>query len=151
YSLTFGGMRGVKVRVAHAIGEGNGHHGSAYARAGLAIGATFGLVVMLACRNVGPVLLRLGVSPELGPYATDFLAAVTLGAPATCALSALIQHRQAMGDSRTPMIVGIAGNAFNALFAYLLIYGHGRLGIPALGVRGAGLSTAITETLELAT
>ena len=30
-------MRGVKVRVAHAIGEGNAHHGFAYARAGLAI------------------------------------------------------------------------------------------------------------------
>jgi MATE family multidrug resistance protein len=97
---------------------------------------------------VSPLLLRLGVSPDIVPYARDFLAAFTLGAPATCALSALIQHRQGAGDSRSPMIVGIAGNVFNALLAWALIYGH--LGLPVLGVRGAGYATATTEILELA-
>ena len=148
YSLSFGAMRGVKVRVAHAIGEGNPQDGFAYARAGLVMGGLFGVVVMLVCRDAGPLLLRLGADPEIVPYAREFLAAVTLGAPATCALAALIQHRQATGDSRTPMVVGIAGNAFNALFAWALIYGH--FGLPALGVRGGGYATATTETLELA-
>jgi len=148
YSLAFGSMRGVKVRVAHAIGEGHPEHAFAYARAGLVMGGAFGVVVLLVCRDVSPLLLRLGADPEIVPYARDFLAAVTLGAPPTCALSALIQHRQASGDSRTPMIVGIAGNLFNALFAWTLIYGH--FGMPALGVRGAGYSTATTEMLELA-
>ena len=148
YALTFGGMRGVKVRVAHAIGEGNAHHGFAYARAGFVMGAGFGAVILLLCRDVTPILLRLGADPEIVPYAADFLAAVTLGAPATCALSALIQHRQGMGDSRTPMVIGIAGNAFNALVAWALIYG--RLGLPALGVRGGGYATALTEVLECA-
>ena len=148
YSLSFGAMRGVKVRVAHAIGEGNPQHGFAYARAGLVMGGAFGVLVMLVCRDVSPLLLRLGAAPEIVPYAREFLAAVTLGAPATCALSALIQHRQGMGDSRLPMVIGIAGNAFNALFAWALIYGH--FGLPALGVRGGGYATATTETLELA-
>lgn len=147
YSLSFGAMRGVKVRVAHAIGEGHPEHAFAYARAGLVMGGAFGVIVLLVCRDVSPLLLKLGADPEIIPYARDFLAAVTLGAPATCALSALIQHRQAAGDSRTPMIVGIAGNLFNAIFAWTLIYGH--FGMPALGVRGAGYSTATTEMLEL--
>jgi MATE family multidrug resistance protein len=148
YSLAFGAMRGVKVRTAHAVGEGLPEQGYAFARAGLVLGAGFGVAVLVACRDVSPVLRLLGADPAIIPYARDFLSAVTLGAPATCALSALIQHRQASGDSRTPMIVGIAGNAFNALFAWLLIYG--RWGMPALGVRGAGYSTAATEMLELA-
>ncbi|HVJ90089.1 MAG TPA: MATE family efflux transporter [Labilithrix sp.] len=148
YSLAFGGLRAVKVRVAFAIGEGRPEHGFAYARAGLVLGAAFGVLVLLLCRDVSPVLLLLGARPEITPYARDFLAAVTLGAPATCALAALIQHRQATGDSRTPMIVGIAGNAFNALLAWALIYGH--LGLPALGARGAGYATATAEMLELA-
>lgn len=147
YALSFGAMRGVKVRVAHAIGEGNPGHAFAYARAGLAMGAVFGVIVLIVCRDVEPLLLKLGADPAIIPYARDFLAAVTLGAPATCALAALIQHRQATGDSRTPMIVGIAGNVFNALLAWTLIYG--RFGLPALGVRGAGYSTATTEVLEL--
>lgn len=148
YSLTFGGMRGVKVRVAHAVGEGNAHHGFGYARAGLLMGFAVGAVILVLCRDVSPVLVALGADAAIVPYARDFLAAVTLGAPATCALSALIQHRQGMGDSRTPMVAGIAGNAFNAVLAWGLIYG--RFGLPALGVRGGGYATALTENLELA-
>lgn len=149
YSMTYGGMRGVKVRAAHAVGEGRPNDGFAYARSGMYIGLVFGTVVMIACRDVSSVLLKLGADPEIVPYARDFLAAVTLGAPATCALSALIQHRQGLGDSRTPMIVGIAGNAFNALLAWALIYG--RFGLPMLGAKGAGYSTALTEILEFGT
>ena len=148
YALVFGLMRGVKVRTAHAIGEGRAQDGFAYARSGVVMGAAIGAIVLVACRDVGPLLARIGADPALVPYAREFLAAVTLGAPSTCALAALIQHRQAIGDSRTPMIVGIAGNAFNALLAWTLIYGH--FGAPALGVAGAGYSTAVTETLELA-
>lgn len=148
YSLVYGLMRGVKVRTAHAIGEGRAHDGFVYARSGLVMGAAIGTLVMLACRDVTPVLRLLGADPAIVPYARDFLAAITLGAPSTCALAALIQHRQAIGDSRTPMAVGIAGNAFNAVLGWSLIYGH--LGLPALGVRGSGYATALTETLELA-
>lgn len=147
YSVVFGLMRGVKVRTAHAIGEGRPLDGFVYARSGVLMGAAVGVVIMIACRDVSGVLRLLGADPAIVPYARDFLAAITLGAPQTCALAALIQHRQAIGDSRTPMIVGIAGNAFNAIFAWGLIYGH--LGLPAFGVRGAGWATATTETLEL--
>ena len=148
YSVVFGIMRGVKVRSAHAIGEGRPLDGFVYARSGLLMGAILGVVIMLACRDVSGVLRALGTDEAIVPFARDFLAAVTLGAPSTCALAALIQHRQAVGDSRTPMVIGIAANVFNGLFAWGLIYGH--FGLPALGVRGGGLATATTETLELA-
>lgn len=148
YSLVFGLMRGVSVRAAHAIGEGRPDESFAFARAGMVLGAIAGVATLLLCRDVTPLLLAIGADGTLVPYARDFLAAVTLGAPATCAMAALIQHSRATGDSRTPMVVGIAGNVFNALLAWALIYGHG--GLPALGVRGAGYATATTETLELA-
>jgi MATE family multidrug resistance protein len=44
------------------------------------------------------------------------------------------------------MLVGLFGNIVNAVLAWSLIYGH--FGLPALGVRGAGYATAITEALE---
>src|SRR6185436_5218594 len=122
------------------IGEGRPLDGFVYARSGVLMGAAVGVAIMLACRDVSGVLRALGTDPVIVPYARDFLAAVTLGAPSTCALAALIQHRQAIGDSRTPMVVGITGNVFNALFAWSLIYGHG--GLTAFGVRGAGWATA---------
>jgi len=96
---------------------------------------------------VGWILRGLQVDPSLHAPAQEFLAARTWDGPATCMLAALIQHRQALGDARSPMVVGIAGNAVNALLAWSLVYGH--LGLPALGVRGAGYATALTEWLEL--
>lgn len=61
---------------------------------------------------------------------------------------ALVQHRQGLGDSRTPMVVGLSANVLNAVLAWALIHGH--FGLPALGVRGAGLATAVAITAQAA-
>ncbi len=147
YAIVFGLMRGVKVRTAFAVGQRRPREGLAYAKAGALLGLLVGIGILLVGRDATWALRALGVAPELVAPARDFFAAITLGAPATCVLSALIQHRQGMGDSRSPMIVGISGNVLNAALAWGLIYGH--WGFPALGVRGAGYATASTEVVEV--
>ena len=146
YMTIFGLMRGVKVCVAHAVGEGRPHLGLRYAEAGAVIAFAAGIVFMAVTRDASPLLRLIGIDEALVVPARDFLAAYTLGAPASSVLSAMVQHRQAIGDSRTPMVVGLLGNATNALLGWCLIYGH--LGFPALGVRGGALATASTEWLE---
>ena len=147
YALIFGMMRGVKVRTAYAVGEGRPGDAVRYAQAGALLGAAAGVVLWALARDVTPVLQALGLEASMVPYARDFVAARSWGALGTCASAALIQYLQGVGDSRTPMAVGIFGNVLNAGLAYALI--HGRLGLPALGVRGAGYATATTEILEL--
>ena len=148
YAIVFGLMRGVKVRTSHAVGEGRPQDGLQYMRAGVLMGLLAGCFVWCVSRDVTWVLVRLGVDASTIPYARDFLAARTWGAPAICVLSALIQYRQGVGDTRTPMIAGLVGNVINAFLAYGLIYG--RFGLPALGVKGAGYGTAVAETIEVA-
>ncbi len=145
YAFVFGLMRGVKIKTSHAVGEGKPGEGLVYARAGMIMGGALGFVVMLACRDASPLLRLIGVDAAIIPYATDFLAAVTLGAPAMCVMAPLVQHRQAIGDSRTPMVVTLCGNIFNGVLAWALIYGH--LGFSAHGVRGGGYATALTQVL----
>lgn len=148
YAVVFGLMRAVKVATSHAVGRGRPELGLRYAQAGLAIGASIGVFVWFASRDVSGLLVLVRVDPALVAPASAFLSAISWGSPATCMLAALIQHRQAIGDPRSPMIAGVLGNAFNALLSYGLIYGH--FGLPALGVRGGGFGTATTEWLELA-
>lgn len=88
----------------------------------------------------------MGVDDALVPYARVFLATYTLGAPATAMASALTHHRQAVGDVRSTMVVGLTANVINGLLGWSLIYGHA--GLPALGVRGGALATASAEWLE---
>lgn len=148
YSLAYGTFRAVKVRTSHAVGEGMKEKGFSYARAGVLMGLGYGLLVAFVMRDSGALLRLVGADPTLVPYGEAFLRALAFGAPATCAVAALVQHRQALGDVRTTMMVGLGGNLVNAILATCLVYG--KLGLPALGVAGAGYSTAIVETLELA-
>jgi MATE family multidrug resistance protein len=147
YSTIFGVMRAVKVRTAFATGEGRPADGVRYATAGAMLGAAFGVLVWALARDVTPLLRLLHVDAQISPYARDYLSSVTYGAPATCALAALINHRQAKGDGRSQMIVGVGGNVVNAFLSFGLIYGH--WGLPALGVSGSGYGTAVSEWLEL--
>lgn len=146
YSVVFGLMRGVKVRVAYALGQDRPQDAARYAHAGVLLGFLCGALVWVLARDATWALEALRVDPSLVPYARDFLAARTVAAPASCVLSAMVQYRQGLGDSRTPMRVSLAGNVLNALLAWALI--HGALGLPALGVRGAGYATALVETLN---
>lgn len=148
YSTVFGLMRGVKVRTAFAAGRGAPEDGRRYALAGVWVGAALGVLVFALGRDLGWAFDLLGTGAALREQGVAFFAAVSWGAPAVFVMSALVQHRQGLGDARTPMVVGIAGNIVNAILAYALI--HGRLGLPALGVRGAGLATALTQTLQAA-
>jgi len=146
YMIVFGVLRGVKVCVAHAVGEGREHQGVRYAQAGMVLAVGWGLAFGLGTRDAAPLFRIMGIDASLVPAATAFLSAFTLGAPGSALVSALTQHRQATGDSRAPMVVGLSGNVFNALLGWSLIYGH--LGLPALGVRGSAYATATAEWLE---
>lgn len=148
YAVVMGLMRGVKVRVAWAVGEGRPGDALRYAQAGALVGACAGAVVWLLARDASWALRALGVDRALVGPALGFLGARAWGAPGLCVLSALTQWRQGAGDTRTSMRVGLAGNVVNALLAYALI--HGRFGAPRLGVAGAGYATAFTETLQCA-
>jgi MATE family multidrug resistance protein len=146
YMFIFGLMRGVKVCVSHAVGEGRRHHGLRYVQAGIAIGLASGALMWLLTRDADPLLRLMGIEPALVPYARTFLSVFTYGAPASAVLSAMNHHRQATGDSRTPMVVGLAGNVLNALLGWALIYGHA--GFPVFGVAGGAAATAVCEALE---
>jgi multidrug resistance protein, MATE family len=148
YAMVMGLMRGVKVRVAWAAGEGRPADAIRYAQAGALVGVASGAVVWLLARDASWALRALHVDRALVAPAREFLTARSWGAVGLCVMSALTQWRQGLGDTRTSMRVGLAGNVVNATLAYALI--HGRFGAPRLGVAGAGYATAVTETLQCA-
>ena len=53
-----------------------------------------------------------------------------------------------LGNTRVPMFIALVSNVFNVFFDYVLIFG--KLGFPALGVKGAALATGTAQILGLA-
>lgn len=91
------------------------------------------------------VLLFFGQAPALAATAHRFVVVQIPSLPFYLLYIALKQYLQARGIVRPALWISVLGNLVNLFLDWVLIYG--RLGFPALGVTGSGLSTAITEVL----
>lgn len=77
----------------------------------------------------------------------SYLAVMLWGLPAFALTTAYVGIVRVTGDSRLPMRASLAAIFVNLVFNYLLIYG--KLGFPAMGVRGAALATVLSRYVEL--
>jgi putative MATE family efflux protein len=111
---------------------------------GLGAGALFLMVAelfsaaVLSIYSQDPAVIALGSSylRILGfsfiPYAISFCYAIVL---------------RSTGDVQTPLVATLTSLSLNTLLSYGLIFG--KLGLPALGVYGAGLAVFISRIVEL--
>ncbi len=76
-----------------------------------------------------------------GPYVKAMMPGMVLFFAFTIGTGAL----RGAGDTRTPMVINVSINALKAGLNYVLI--NGRMGFPAMGAEGAGLSTSISRTV----
>src|SRR5579863_394339 len=65
YMTIFGLLRGVKVCVAHAVGEGKAYLAPRYAEAGALLGFALGLAFMACTRDAGPLLRLIGIDASM--------------------------------------------------------------------------------------
>ena len=92
----------------------------------------------------GPLIRLLGPSPELQAFATSYAHGRLLGGPAIVAAVVLTSFFRGLGDTRTPLVATVVANLLNAVACYGLVFG--RFGLPAWGVAGAGVATALRTT-----
>jgi MATE family multidrug resistance protein len=91
----------------------------------------------------GPLIHMLGPSPALQALATSYAHGRLCGAPAVVAGVVLTSFFRGLGDTRTPLVATVLANLLNAVACYGLVFG--RFGLPALGVAGAGVATALAN------
>ena len=77
----------------------------------------------------------------------DYLMVMLFGLPAFALSQCYAGTLREMGETRLPMIASVAAVVTNAVFNYLLIFGH--LGLPRLEVVGAAIATVISRYVEL--
>ncbi|MBC7259998.1 MAG: MATE family efflux transporter [Chloroflexi bacterium] len=97
-------------------------------------------VTFLMWPNAEAILRLMGVEPEVVRLGSLYMRIILLSSFFGFPLSVLNGIMRAAGDTKTPMYVTAAMNAWNVAAAYGLIFGAGPL--PALGVRGAAIATA---------
>ena len=90
------------------------------------------------------VVRSFGVTPEVVGLGAAFVRLVMLSIPQSALLFVIGSALRAAGDTRTPLAVGFTVNIVNIIGNYVLIFG--KLGLPALGVRGSALATTLAFT-----
>jgi MATE family, multidrug efflux pump len=107
--------------------------------------------LMLATAAVTPVILwatplvwAFGVEPHVVGLGGAFVRLVMLSVPGAAVVFVIGAALRGAGDMRTPLLIGVVINVLNTVANYILIFG--KLGVPALGVRGSALATAIAFT-----
>ena len=113
-----------------------------YARAMLQLAFVCGLVWSLGMWWLAePLIASLRLSAETQRLAVDYLQYFGCSGFGLSLWFCLRYCAEGLAASKPVMWVGLMGFALNALLNWLLIYGVGPL--PALGVKGSGLATAI--------
>lgn len=140
---------GTLALVARSIGAGQRGEAerilgqSILVAAALAVAAIVPVIAFAA-----PLVRAFGVEDHVVELGAAFVHLVMLSVPAYSVFFVVASALRGTGDTRTPLAIGVVVNVLNVALNYVLIFG--KLGLPALGVRGSGLASAISFTVGMA-
>jgi putative MATE family efflux protein len=139
---------GIMALLSRAVGARDVELADASLRQGLWLGLAVGIgssLVLLPLTS--GAIAAYGVDAKVTALGSEYLFWATLGiVPLTLSLVFGAALRAA-GDTRTPLWIGAAANLLNLGLGWALIYG--KLGLPALGVAGAGIAATLAVSLQL--
>jgi len=142
--LAYGVLHGMDPIVTQAHGAGDDERAHLALRRGVVVALLVGVLLALVWGVTGPALRVLGgQDPEIAAMAHRYALAQLPTVPFGMLFIALRQYLQGRGVLRPMVWAAVWGNLFNAAANGLLIYGG--LGIPALGLTGAGIATGLTR------
>jgi MATE family multidrug resistance protein len=135
----------VAIFASRSRGAGRHDEAGEYLRHGLLLAVAYGVIGIAVILMIGRRLKWFGQPPEVLAAVNPFFILIGLSLIPVLAYLALRQFAESMGRPWVPMLIILGGVVLNAFLNWVLIYGH--LGVPSLGLTGAGISTLLSRTL----
>ena len=88
---------------------------------------------------------RMGQPEELIPYIKPYFMVLLVSIPFVLWFNGFKQFADGITDTKTSMWILLSGNVLNIIGNYILIYG--KLGMPEMGITGAGIATLASRIL----
>ena len=131
--------------MSRELGKQNNERASRLLAVGFAGAVISGLVIAaIGLLILRPLVVMLGSTSTIAPYAVQYLTPLLVAAPCVCGSFALNGLLRYQGQSAFGMIGLVSGALLNFLLAPLFIF------VAGLGIFGAGLATAICQTVSFA-
>ncbi len=136
-------MSGLDTFVSQAYGAGDWPGARRSLAAGLVLAACCTPMVMGCILLCVPLLAAIGVQPAIRAGAIPFVDVLVWSVPPLMLYSAFRRYLQGFHRVRPVTFALISANIINVVGDWVLIYGH--WGVPAMGIRGAALSTVFAR------
>jgi putative MATE family efflux protein len=131
---------GTTASVARSLGAGDLRGALAQGVDGLWLATGLGVVLTVAGVALADPLVGLfGASAAVEEQAVTYLRVAVLGVPPLLLMLAATGVLRGLQDTRTPLVVAVAGNAANLLLNVVLVYGAG------LGIAGSALGSVLAQ------
>lgn len=136
---------GTVALVARHIGAGERHVAEGVVAQSLFLAVGLAMLITVPVLAWAPQVVAIfQVEPGVQAAGTEFTRGIMLAVPSMAVVAVISGGLRGAGDMRTPLAIGALVNVLNVIAAYVLIFG--KLGFPALGVRGAALASALAFT-----
>ena len=143
FIMGMGFVMGIDPLVSQAHGAGKPDRARLAMQRGIVVGLIVSIPLMFVWHFTGHVLLWLGQKPHLTAIAQEYARAQVWSIAPALVFAAMRCYFIGRGNMITPTVVVLVANAFNVLANWALIFGN--LGFEPMGVRGAGMATALTR------
>jgi putative MATE family efflux protein len=95
-----------------------------------------------------PLVAAFGVGGEVADHATTYLRIAFLGTTPLLVMLAATGVLRGLQDTRTPLVVAVAGNAVNVALNLFLVYGVGSFA--GLGIAGSAIGSVLAQVASAA-
>jgi len=144
--LAIGALSGVLVHVSRADGAGDLRGTGRVFHEGLLLALGFGLFsALLLFAFADPMLLALGVAPQIAPGAAAVVRVMAFAYPFQLLIIAATFFLEGVSRPRRVTVINLSILPINAVLAWAMSGGH--LGLPQMGAVGAAAATAIASAL----
>jgi len=131
--------------VAIANGENNHERCGTILRQSVIVNMLFAVILFIVIYALARIIPFLNQPPAVSRFAASYLKILSISIIPIMFFQIYRQVIEGLSFTRPAMYITIFANFFNILFNWIFIYGH--LGVPALGLDGAGYSTLFTRIL----
>ncbi len=140
---------GTTAGVARRLGAGDRRGALAQGVDGLWLAVVIGAVATVAgVAATGPLVEAFDASPVVTEHATTYLRIAFLGTTPLLLMLAATGVLRGLQDTRTPLVVAVAGNALNIVLNLLLVYGAGP--VAGLGLPGSAVGSVLAQVASAA-
>lgn len=148
-SVSWGINVGVTVLVSQLWGAGRRDEAGRAAYQAILLAIVAAVVIMFLGHTFGSrAAVLLGAGPKVHEILSDYTRIIFSFIFFTISINVISGIMHGTGDTKTPLYSTLIVNILHIAVAYPLIYGY--LGLPKLGVKGAAIAIAISESIGAA-